>query len=458
MNSPPKSLSRLITTLVIGSAILLLAFLLAVFLVRRREPPEQVMPPELSLAVELVRMTPEDVPMLIVGRGEAVPIEVVPMTPQVAGEVIRTHEHLFVGEVIPAGETLIEIDPRDYESRLAQIRAQAAQARSGLARLRTQYTSDGKRLKTLERNCDLSHNDYKRLQGLFENEEVGALSNVERAEMTYNRARDAQELMTQNVSLYPARIIEAEQGLLAAEAALEVAELNLERTAIKAPFDARIQEKRVEAGQYVAPGVPVLTLANDATIEIIVPLDSRDVRTGLRFNEPTATETSLSWFDTVTPVSCRVFWTEATASQYWMGQLDRIVSFNQATRTITVAIRVSAEEARAGTSELPLVAGMFCRVEIPGIVMQQVYRLPRWSVTFENQVYVANEERLSYRDVDVLRMQHEQAFIQSGFNSGDLVITTRLLNPLPGSKINYVEEAIISSTDLKNSAGGESAL
>ena len=160
-----------------------------------------------------------------------------------------------------------------------------------------------------------------------------------------------------------------------------------------------------------------------------------------------------SWFTDVEPVTCRVFWTESNDNDYWTGTLDRVVDFNETTRTISVAIRVSAEEALSGTASLPLVAGMFCRVEIPGTIMNQVCRLPRWSVTFENQVYVVEDGRLMPRDVNVLRTQNNQSFIKSGLDDGELVITTRLLNPLPNSKVEYLEELVKASTDLGDNAG-----
>lgn len=452
MNTSGQSLLRLIVTVALGGAALVMAVLFAAMLIARREPPEQTMPPEPVLAVEVVRMVPEDVPMIITGYGDAKPIEISPIAPQVSGNVIRTHDRLFAGEIIPAGEVLVEIDPRDYEAHVTQARAQAAQARSGLARLRTQYASDQERLGTLERSRDLARKDFDRLKDLFEKEAVGALSNVERAELTYNQTRDAFDLMTQNVSLYPARISEAEQGLAAAEAALQLAELNLSRTKITAPFDARIQEKRVEEGQFVSPGTPILMLANDSILEIVLPLDSREVRAGLRF---TAAETKINkkWFTDVEPVNCRVFWTESQDAQYWNGILDRVVDFDETTRTVSVAVRITAEEATNNAAGLPLVAGMFCRVEIPGAIMNQVYRLPRWSVTFENQVYIVENERLIPRDVNVLRTQNDQAFIESGLKTDELVIITRLTNPLPNAKVSYPAE-ITSSAELP--VGGNS--
>ncbi len=447
MTAPKRLSARFIITFALISGIIVVAVGAAAALIARREPPAQTLPPEPVLNVEVARMEPEDVSIQILGYGEVRPIETVPITPQVSGAVVETHDRLHVGEVIPAGETLFKIDPRDYRAAATQARAQALSAASALARLRTQQAADRERLETLARSRDLARNEHDRVKALFEQEQVGALSGVERAELTYNQARDAYDLLHQNVELYPSRIAEAEQGAAAAEAGLALAETNLERTVIIAPFDARIKEKRIEQGQFVGPGAPVLTLANDAVLEIAAPLDSRDARMGLRFREADS-DASSSWFDLVEQTPCRITWTEDPERHAWPGVLHRIVDFDETTRTVTVAVRTTAAEARAVEAGLPLVEGMFCQIEIPGRTMHQVYRLPRTCVTFENQVYLAQEGRLHPRSVTVLRTQHGQAFIQDGLAPGDLAIITRLATPLPGAKIHYEEETVVPSAAL----------
>lgn len=448
MDFPRTGKAHFVTSALMILGTLALAVIVAAALILRREPPRQVIPSEAVIAVEVARMTAEDEPILIVGHGEARPIEIVPLTPQVSGNVVRVHERLFEGEVIAAGELLIEIDPQDYQTALEQARAQAAQARSGLSRLRTQYAADRERMATAQRTRDLARNEFERVRALFEEEAVGALANVERAEMNYNQARDAHDLLVQNIEVFPARISEAEQGLIAAEAAVVQAEITVERTRILAPFDGRIKEKRVERGQFVAPGAPILVLANDAVLEIPVPLDSRDARTGLRFAPNDANLTNKSWFRSLEPVPVRVSWTEDPSGRHWTGRLDRVIAFDETTRTVTVAVRVTADEARATDARLPLVEGMFCRVEIPGQVMERVYRLPRAAVTFENQVYVVLNGRLMPRDVQVLRTQRDQAFIQEGLSPNELVVITRLVDPLPNTRVAYDDAAIPSSDAL----------
>jgi hypothetical protein len=75
---------------------------------------------------------------------------------------------------------------------------------------------------------------------------------------------------------------------------------------------------------------------------------------------------------------------------------------------------------------------MFCQVEIPGKLMEQVYRLPRWAVTYEGNVYVSRDNRLAIQPVEIVRSHGEETFVK-GLSSGETVITTRLVNPIPNT-------------------------
>jgi hypothetical protein len=113
-----------------------------------------------------------------------------------------------------------------------------------------------------------------------------------------------------------------------------------------------------------------------------------------------------------------------------------VVEFNKETRTVTVAVRISAAEAVSGAPErIPLVEGMFCRVEIPGKIMSGVMALPRWAVSFENTVYVVRDSRLKTVGVRVVRIQGDRVFIAEGLNEGEQVIVTRLVDPLENSLV-----------------------
>ncbi|MBC2743713.1 MAG: hypothetical protein HGJ93_11875 [Desulfosarcina sp.] len=205
----------------------------------------------------------------------------------------------------------------------------------------------------------------------------------------------------------------------------------------------------MEAGQFVSPGQNILTLADDTLLEIQVPLDSRDARNWLQFETPASDRLPTAWFANLKPVECTIRWTEDKTGSVWTGILNRVVKFDQQTRTLTVAVRVTAESAMGnGNRALPLVEGMFCTIEIPGRTMHNVYRLPRQAVSFENKVYLANADgRLKTVDVTVERIEGEYVYVGRGLNPGDTVILTRLIDPLEKALLE-----IADTTAAKESA------
>jgi RND family efflux transporter MFP subunit len=400
-----------------------------------RKPPAEAKVVQPSISVETIVVSPEDVPVEVTGLGEVRALNVVPLSPEVPGIIVSLHPRLEMGEIIPEGDLLFSIDPRDYQAASDQAASQVAQLKKTIERLERQYAIDQGRLKTLERNEALMQKEFERTRDLFEKDDVGTRSNVDHAEMNRNQAADARDQLAQAVSLYPVQIQEARSALEGAEAQLSLAQANLARTEVRAPFDARIKDVKLEQGQYVTPGAPVVTLADDRMLEISVSLDSRDARQWLLFEDEVAPG-SAAWFGALKPVRCRVAWTEDPEHHYWEGQVHRIEAFDQQNRTVNVAIRISSEAARESAGGLPLVEGMFCSVAIPGRTMESVYRLPRWAVTYEGETYVVRDGRLAIQSVEVVRSEGQETFIGSGLSPGTEVITTRLVNPLPNTLVN----------------------
>ncbi len=65
-------------------------------------------------------------------------------------------------------------------------------------------------------------------------------------------------------------------------------------------------------------------------------------------------------------------WSE-NAEVQGSGHLDRVVRFDSRTRMLAVAIALDGSQ----SSSFPLVEGMFCRVTIPGRILEQVFVVPR---------------------------------------------------------------------------------
>jgi RND family efflux transporter MFP subunit len=432
-DSKPKN--RILFRVGMVSAIIFAGiFILVIFLMLRRSPPQMPLP-EATLQVEVIDAKSENYPVSITGYGEVRVLNEVSITPEVSGKIVRIHPRLEEGEVISRDEIIFQIDTRDYEAAYVEAKATVTQMKSSLERMKRQFEIDKDRLKTIQRTCELSIQQYERVKQLFEEDKVGTQSGVDQAEQTCNNSKDQREQMEKTVELYPLQIEEAESSLLSAQSRMDTARLRLERCTVRAPFDGRIKSESIEKGQYVTPGMSVVTLADDSILEIQVPLDSRDANKWLPFDDE-HTSTSNAWVKGLKNVKCKVQWTESTSDKYWEGELDRVVKFDEQTRTVTVAVRISGTEALSiNHGSLPLVEGMFCSVEIPGKKLENVYKVPRWAVSFENTVYLAVDGKLKTVPVEIVRSQGEDAYISEGINPGDRVIITRLINPMENTKL-----------------------
>jgi membrane fusion protein (multidrug efflux system) len=141
--------------------------------------------------------------------------DVVPVSAKISGHVSRVL--VEDNQIVKAGEVLVEIDPRDFQTRVDQARAKAAADRA---------------------ESDKTRADLGRAKALFAKDEASR-QDLEHAQA----AADA-----------------AAADLAESEAALRQAELDLSYTKIAAPEDGRITRKAVEAGAYVQVGQAMLAL------------------------------------------------------------------------------------------------------------------------------------------------------------------------------------------------------
>lgn len=402
-------------------------------------PPREAVRPEQAVRVKTLVAKPRDVAVSIQGFGEVKPLNTVAIAPEVAGSIVAVHPRLEVGEIIEKGALLFAVDPVNYQSALDQALAVVSQREKTVARLREEFRQEGLRLATLKRNRELAQDEFMRVSDLFKKNRVGTRSGVDRVEQTYNTARDLVDQMTRMLTVYPLQIKENESALAGARASLSLAEANVQRCRIAAPFTGRLKTVDVEQGAYAAPGKNVLTLADDSLLEIHVPLDSRDVSQWLRFEEDSEDlgADPLAWFSQVKPVDVAIRWTENPTGAVWTGHLHRTLAFDPATRTVTVAVRITAREAMAKKA-FPLVSGMFCSVSIPGKALTGVIGLPRWAVTFENTVYAVKDGRLKTLHVTVARTQGEETYVSQGIEPEQEIIVTRLVDPLENCLLDIV--------------------
>jgi membrane fusion protein (multidrug efflux system) len=132
---------------------------------------------------------------------------------------------------VQAGDVLVEIDPTDYEARVAAARAALAQA-------------EGAR-RSEQADSAWAAAEVRRYRPLAEN---GLLSPA-RMQQIEIQARQA-----------GGGLAAADAAVEAAQAQLEQAELDLERTVVRAPIDGVVGDRQVQVGQLVRSGSPMMSV------------------------------------------------------------------------------------------------------------------------------------------------------------------------------------------------------
>ncbi|MCA9002700.1 MAG: hypothetical protein KDB61_12305, partial [Planctomycetes bacterium] len=108
--------------------VIVFGFLGARQLSSKAKPPKRM---EDRIYAPLVRVTTthiQESPVLIKTNGTLRPRTQVQIVPQVTGRVLEIHPAFRAGGSFEAGETLVRIDPRDYELQVARIRSEISTA------------------------------------------------------------------------------------------------------------------------------------------------------------------------------------------------------------------------------------------------------------------------------------------------------------------------------------------
>ncbi|MEO1079383.1 MAG: HlyD family secretion protein [Pseudomonadota bacterium] len=188
---------------------------------------------------------------------------VIGIAPEVAGRLAKVQ--VANNQEVDAGQPLFEIDPAQYRIALARAESDLANARSQVQAGDAAVEAARASLRAAEASELRSRQDYERLKRLRE-EDPGTISlrRLESSQASLDQARARVSAAESDIQ----RAIEQKGGddeannaiLLAAQASVEKARLDLERTTVTAPSRGLITDLRADVGQYAGTGTPVMTL------------------------------------------------------------------------------------------------------------------------------------------------------------------------------------------------------
>lgn len=418
---------------VVCCLIILSGLISMVTLASMKEEPVQKEKKIEPLAIEVQTIEFRDYPTSIIGYGTVVCRDLADISSEISGKIVWVNPESEAGQWVKAGDVLFKIDSADHRLRYRRAMAEEKEIRQNIQNLSFQYDFEKERLADLDRNETLALSQFKRVKSLFETDNVVSQYDLEKAEMDLNSARLSKKELKKQLILYPGQIQIENFRLEASKTKLEQNRLNIERCEIKAPFSGRIKTSLVETGMHVEQATPLVTLCDDSTLEIQVSITAGDLDILTNSSDPeeiSGAECTISWIDIGTPYRLK-------------GSVDRIIKYNESTRTLLCAVSIRPETLKDNKTSFSIMEGMFCEVRINGKPLTQVVKLPYKALLDQTNVYKVAHNQLQRATVTVARQIGNTIFVNSGLVQGDQVVVSHVPEADETRQIRIINQDVI---------------
>ncbi|UKJ76408.1 efflux RND transporter periplasmic adaptor subunit [Azospirillum brasilense] len=311
------------------------------------------------------------------GRLEAV--DRVEVRPQVSGAI--TAVHFRNGALVKKGDPLFTIDPRPHVAEVARAEAQVAAAQAAV-----RFTTA----------------DLDRAQRLVQNNTVSRQTLDEKE----NAAR------------------EAGANLKAAQAALDLARIDLEHTQVTAPISGRVSRAEVTVGNVVASGASAAPLTTLVSVSPIYASFDVDEQTYLRHIASVKDAADV-------PVQLGL----ANESGYSRG--GTVEHVDNRLDSVSGTIRVRA---KFDNPDGMLVPGLYARVKVGGSTPHDALMVEDRAINTDQDkkfvLVVGVDDTVQYREIIPGAAQNGLRVVKSGLAAGERIVVNGVQHARPGVRIS----------------------
>ncbi len=377
--------------------IVILAVLGAQILIASRPNVPKASQKNTATLVEVLTAHQQDERAIMTAFGTVQAHQQITVQPEVSGLVMQQHPDLVKGGIISEGVALLQIDPRDYQFAVDEEKASFAKAEFDL---KVEYG-----------NQAIAEREWKLLKP--STGEISALSK----QLALRRPHLKEKLM----------------ALQAAKSRLAKARLDLQRTILRAPFNALVLSESVEVGQLIHAQSSVATLVgtDEFRAQVSVPIHHLD---WISIPGPGTSHGSrvriIREIGNGTPVVRTGRVEELLGDVSQNGRMAQVL--------ISIADPLDLQPNKSVRS--PLLLGEYVRVEIEGPLLHGVVVLPRHTIREGNRVWIKNRDnQLEIRPVEITLSREDSVLISRGVEEGDRIITSQLPAAIPGLSVQSVD-------------------
>ncbi len=370
-----KLIRRFLPVIVIA-----LSVLVAVLILNNKPEAKRKVLQKKTLTVETIKLEAKPFPIIIHTQGTVEPRTTTTLIPRVSGEITKVSPTFRPGGFFERGDTLLTIDPTDYSLAIKSAQATVAEAL---------FTYEEEQAQ-----ADQAADNWKRL----------------------GRTSQASDLVLRKPQLARAKAI-----VDSAKAQLQKARLDLKRTKIKAPFAGRILEQFVDIGQYVTPSNELVKIFAIDYAEIRLPITEKQ-RSMLDLPRPYRGDS----INAKQGAEAKIHAAIAGKNYTWTGHVVRTEgSMDRATRQVFVIVQIDNPYQRHSDNRPPLEIGQFVKADIQGVVLDNVYTLPRSAVQSNNTIMIVDKDsRLQRKSIDVIWETQTHLIVENGLAEDEQLCTT----------------------------------
>lgn len=307
------------------------------------------------------RVATRDITERVSASGKIQPEVEVKITAQVSGEIVQLP--VKEGDVVKAGDLLVQINPDTYVSVLNRAEAAFNTAQSNLAAAKAQSAQ-------AEAQFFAAEKAWKRAQTLFK-DRVLSQADYDQAEVQFRSAEAARKAGEEGIR-------SANFAIRSAEASVSEARVNLSRTTLRAPQAGTVTALVKELGESVqgtgfTAGEVIMKISDLGAMEVNVEVNESDiVRVGLGDSAEVLVDaySDRVFLATVTEIGNTAL--NAGANGF---NLDQVTNFSVKVRLLEESYRELLD------SGSPFRPGMSASVEILTARKSQVLSIPIQAVT-----------------------------------------------------------------------------
>jgi len=398
----PQPMKKLFSLLLIPLTILIAAGALVAFLIKIKPEPQQSTPAKIIPRVEVLILTPDTHTPWIETFGTVRSYYQTELASLIAGETIKVSPRFQAGESVHQGEILVELNTADYLANLAKQQSAVASAQH--------------KVQEEDVRAKLARNDW-----------VSSGRDLKKAP-DYTLRLPHQEA--------------AKQTLASAQAALAKAKLDLERTKIRAPYDAIVQERSANPGSIVRIGESLGRLIAREKAEVRLPLTPKEVaqlKLPLAFRHPKTSQTSQTNSSPVNDALDVTLTSPAYPGTQWKAKITRTeISIDPKNQVVYVVAEIDHPFDTPNTAPLPI--GTFVKAQMQGTPLANTLSLPESSIIDDSYLWIIDQDS-KLRRQSIQRLFSSKGTVLARLPDGTAKTTLTISQrPLPsfhtGQKVN----------------------